>query len=120
MPPLLCVALHRPGDQLPRGQGLRPYGRGPFDRRSADGAVRPFRVGRDVLDRYRDRLSACGKRSEEQKSELQSLMRISYALLCLKKKITHTNTYTSNLNEQLHKYHEHYYHITQNTIQTTV
>src|SRR3546814_7456718 len=31
-------------------------------------------------------------RSEEHTSELQSLMRISYAVLCLKKK-THTNTY---------------------------
>src|SRR3546814_5488009 len=28
-------------------------------------------------------------RSEEQTSELQSLMRISYAVFCLKKKITH-------------------------------
>src|SRR3546814_5335717 len=30
-------------------------------------------------------------RSEEQTSELQSLMRISYAVLCLKKKINKTN-----------------------------
>src|SRR3546814_2308819 len=36
-----------------------------------------------------------GKRSEEHTSELQSLMRISYAVFCLKKKKTHsyTNTY---------------------------
>src|SRR3546814_5615647 len=31
-------------------------------------------------------------RSEEHTSELQSLMRISYDVLCLKKKINHTNT----------------------------
>src|SRR3546814_5500036 len=31
-------------------------------------------------------------RSEEHTSELQSLMRISYAVFCLKKKITKTNT----------------------------
>src|SRR3546814_6052989 len=31
------------------------------------------------------------KRSEEHTSELQSLMRISYAVFCLKKKITRTN-----------------------------
>src|SRR3546814_5886776 len=31
-------------------------------------------------------------RSEEHTSELQSLMRISYAVLCLKKKITHNKT----------------------------
>src|SRR3546814_4744155 len=30
-----------------------------------------------------------GQRSEEHTSELQSLMRISYAVFCLKKKITH-------------------------------
>src|SRR3546814_10220096 len=32
------------------------------------------------------------KRSEEHTSELQSLMRISYAVFCLKKKKTHDNT----------------------------
>src|SRR3546814_3663940 len=32
-----------------------------------------------------------GLRSEEHTSELQSLMRISYAVFCLKKKNTHTN-----------------------------
>src|SRR3546814_1167473 len=31
-----------------------------------------------------------GERSEEHTSELQSLMRISYAVFCLKKKNTHT------------------------------
>src|SRR3546814_6419341 len=33
-------------------------------------------------------------RSEEHTSELQSLMRISYAVFCLKKKINHTALYT--------------------------
>src|SRR3546814_7468494 len=33
----------------------------------------------------------CGSRSEEHTSELQSLMRISYAVFCLKKKNKHTN-----------------------------
>src|SRR3546814_2610164 len=41
----------------------------------------------------------CTKRSEEHTSELQSLMRISYAVFCLKKKnktiSTHTQTYTT-------------------------
>src|SRR3546814_1658853 len=32
-------------------------------------------------------------RSEEHTSELQSLMRISYAVFCLKKKTTHTTNY---------------------------
>src|SRR3546814_3195615 len=37
---------------------------------------------------------ATGRRSEEHTSELQSLMRISYAVFCLKKK-KHTNEYTN-------------------------
>src|SRR3546814_3593121 len=37
--------------------------------------------------------SACGvRRSEEHTSELQSLMRISYAVFCLKKKKTNTSS----------------------------
>src|SRR3546814_5086458 len=43
----------------------------------------------------------CGQRSEEHTSELQSLMRISYAVFCLKKKTTKTtskNIYTTNNN----------------------
>src|SRR3546814_5566577 len=34
-----------------------------------------------------------GKRSEEHTSELQSLMRNSYAVFCLKQKTTHTNNH---------------------------
>src|SRR3546814_4642704 len=37
----------------------------------------------------------CGKRSEEHTSELQSLMRISYAVFCLKKK-KHQTTRRTN------------------------
>src|SRR3546814_6730154 len=40
-----------------------------------------------------ERLGACRIRSEEHTSELQSLMRISYAVFCLKKK-TNTKTKT--------------------------
>src|SRR3546814_2165298 len=40
-----------------------------------------------------------GKRSEEHTSELQSLMRISYAVFCLKKK---TNTNESKLTRKQH------------------
>src|SRR3546814_2610900 len=39
-------------------------------------------------DRFGARLRALLKRSEEHTSELQSLMRISYAVFCLKKKNT--------------------------------
>src|SRR3546814_8431047 len=41
-----------------------------------------------------------GIRSEEHTSELQSLMRISYAVFCLKKKNNSTTTATSNTNQQ--------------------
>src|SRR3546814_10679598 len=37
-------------------------------------------------------MSAGASRSEEHTSELQSLMRISYAVFCLKTKTTHTDT----------------------------
>src|SRR3546814_6038446 len=38
----------------------------------------------------------CGQRSEEHTSELQSLMRISYAVFCLKKKKSTNNTKLKN------------------------
>src|SRR3546814_4266594 len=41
-------------------------------------------------------------RSEEHTSELQSLMRISYAVFCLKKKKTQ-KTKTTTLNERIHR-----------------
>src|SRR3546814_4894471 len=41
-------------------------------------------------------LSGIALRSEEHTSELQSLMRISYAVFCLKKKTTSNNIQTNN------------------------
>src|SRR3546814_2126232 len=43
----------------------------------------------DQVYRARQPVFAAIQRSEEHTSELQSLMRISYAVFCLKKKITH-------------------------------
>src|SRR3546814_6278263 len=51
---------------------------------------RHCRIGRLPLDHRRDR--HVGLRSEEHTSELQSLMRISYAVFCLKKKKSTQNT----------------------------
>src|SRR3546814_3929737 len=45
-----------------------------------------------------DAVAQSGLRSEEHTSELQSLMRISYAVFCLKKKTTKTQT-TVNQNK---------------------
>src|SRR3546814_16076993 len=55
-----------------RPDGVVPGAGGTADRRRRDRRVRPR--------------AAAGARSEEHTSELQSLMRISYAVFCLKKK----------------------------------
>src|SRR3546814_4427779 len=55
---------------------------------------------RDCPSRAKVRPSNAGCRSEEHTSELQSLMRISYAVFCLKKK-KQTDKNTTN-------YHKHY------------
>src|SRR3546814_5912992 len=57
-------------------------------------------------------LSALSRRSEEHTSELQSLMRISYAVFCLKKKkIKLRNNEESDTNlepaPELHRHHKH-------------
>src|SRR3546814_4838596 len=46
-------------------------------------------------------------RSEEHTSELQSLMRISYAVFCLKKKTTHTKNYTTTEDTRLRHIKHH-------------
>src|SRR3546814_8076481 len=46
---------------------------------------------RQAISRSVRRSSKPSKRSEEHTSELQSLMRISYAVFCLKKKTKYTN-----------------------------
>src|SRR3546814_8266433 len=62
----------------------------------------------------KDRLRFLVSRSEEHTSELQSLMRISYAVFCLKKKKNHlsiryANTNTSHCYYQTqHNNHRHY------------
>src|SRR3546814_8606262 len=46
--------------------------------------VKLARGGMDLMENY-TKLQSGGERSEEHTSELQSLMRISYAVFCLKK-----------------------------------
>ena len=53
---LLRLALHRSRDRLPGASRLRPHAGGAVGRRAEDGAVRSRQRGRDVLDRYRDRV----------------------------------------------------------------
>src|SRR3546814_7447477 len=54
---------------------------------------------RQMLPRSR----AAASRSEEHTSELQSLMRISYAVFCLKKKIYSSTPYNQSTNNLTHK-----------------
>src|SRR3546814_1649036 len=58
-------------------------------------------VAPPMAERSTDSKSTAVARSEEHTSELQSLMRISYAVFCLKKNIKRTNT----LQNSHHKYH---------------
>src|SRR3546814_8990381 len=83
LPPLVAAMQH--GDQVGDGQMAPAVGavRGGRDGR---GIRRPHRRGRPGL-RPQVRL-----RSEEHTSELQSLMRTSYAVFCLKKKNINTTT----------------------------
>src|SRR3546814_8778177 len=68
--------------------------RGIGKEQAADVAVIPS-TAKDLLRQQSGKIPRC--RSEEHTSELQSLMRISYAVFCLKKK---TNTTTSHPNKQ--------------------
>src|SRR3546814_2599930 len=45
-----------------------------------------YEAGKGLAPAWRGAVEADGERSEEHTSELQSLMRISYAVFCLKKK----------------------------------
>src|SRR3546814_10558645 len=60
--------------------------RRPFDRRNDCGQIADHRFGFDTPDEAAADIAFVDERSDEHTSELQSLMRISYAVYCLKKK----------------------------------
>src|SRR3546814_3218886 len=81
------------GEALTVGRGGRPHRAAGPRRRGADLAIVEAvifdveQVGVAVLRIFEDRAGRdVARRSEEHTSELQSLMRISYAVFCLKKK----------------------------------
>src|SRR3546814_5910867 len=86
---------HRPGERKPViGRGAAPD-LVQYDE-ALRGRLREDRRGLDHLD-HEGRAPAreiVARRSEEHTSELQSLMRISYAVFCLKKKRTTKQLYT--------------------------
>src|SRR3546814_1581861 len=78
--------------------------------RSPDGAAAALRADSGEAGRHppscdflpdfdHSRTTACVARSEEHTSELQSLMRISYAVFCLKKKISTSTRNMKKLNQ---------------------
>src|SRR3546814_11284807 len=73
-------------------RAARPAGRHALRRRAADARSRPRAGGRAEAAGRRRAVARprAEDRSEEHTSELQSLMRISYAVFCLKKKNTTT------------------------------
>src|SRR3546814_5503566 len=86
----------QPGEGFPAGHFVRVQARDILDQRGLDG-VGVVARGKDGTGHRVDVLpfgatfvgnDAGGGRSEEHTSELQSLMRISYAVFCLKKKTT--------------------------------
>src|SRR3546814_6375279 len=89
-PVLVIFGFERPG-QLGRDVGVErdhdlvahPAG---GSRRALRGAVQPRHLAEDAVKRH----ARIAERSEEHTSELQSLMRISYAVFCLNKKNTTT------------------------------
>src|SRR3546814_4320707 len=68
----------------------------PFDRSLGAARKYPLRSG-DAACRIRSARSFKPVRSEEHTSELQSLMRISYAVFCLNKKITPPHEISTHL-----------------------
>src|SRR3546814_1355638 len=85
----LPISAHPPSDFIPVAEEsglIVPLGRWALDKAAATLVEWDARAGGDCGVRVAVNLSAI--RSEEHTSELQSLMRISYAVFCLKKKKT--------------------------------
>src|SRR3546814_4509269 len=71
-----------------------------FSSAERPGSLSALRPGRRVMPKATKRLvvNLGGSRSEEHTSELQSLMRISYAVFCLKKKTQKVNDTATDAN----------------------
>src|SRR3546814_6365200 len=82
--------LCRSGRRRSNDRSPDPRLRGAADHARADRLPHPPRPRRQSRERMGDAARRGELRSEEHTSELQSLMRISYAVFCLKKK-TKTN-----------------------------
>src|SRR3546814_2854827 len=107
--PGVCVYVRRPNEALHQLVGdiiiLRQQLAGNIEGHT----VRPV-TGNSVgkaLGHLTDRpVPAYAPRSEEHTSELQSLMRISYAVFCLTKKNTPHTTHTTTQHNKTHRQHQ--------------
>src|SRR3546814_5994227 len=87
------AARARAADRRLEGEAARRAARGHRDGADPRGErERPRRAAAEHQGRAQDH-----SRSEEHTSELQSLMRISYAVFCLKKKKNQNNTKTTTI-----------------------
>src|SRR3546814_3041931 len=95
----VCSSDLKPAAGADRTDAGRAFGPGSHDRQS--GTARPVggTSGRSGGDEIQWDADPFEQRSEEHTSELQSLMRISYAVFCLKKK---KNKQTTTQNTKLH------------------
>src|SRR3546814_3612850 len=84
--PLSAVAMERKGTSTERGDEQRAVRARNQERRELTQQLRDISA----------RIAETMRRSEEHTSELQSLMRISYAVFCLKKKKNYTQKSTTN------------------------
>src|SRR3546814_3877968 len=92
----MAADLHRRAIvDLLRGKALGHHRHAQHDLRLPAGQVSGDDGAREAVAALRRRI---GQRSEEHTSELQSLMRISYAVFCLKKKNTIRHKRNNRLN----------------------
>src|SRR3546814_5867502 len=99
---------HQPRSGQETVRGMDAARGGPLmDRDRDDDPRRLLEQARQLHDQGRGRVRGRGedRRSEEHTSELQSLMRISYAVFCLKKK-KQKNTLTSTMNIKSNECHK--------------
>src|SRR3546814_6626581 len=78
----------------------RPYGTARLRAQQQPCADAPFQLAHPCAVRL-------DQRSEEHTSELQSLMRISYAVLCLKKKNSTYQSHSQKRNHRIHHPNDH-------------
>src|SRR3546814_6383844 len=108
---LVFVAQHGAGQRLLHHRLLRraPERLDVVDRRRHQPRAAPAQA-HEALLLGREQVACRGLalRSEEHTSELQSLMRISYAVFCLKKKNTHTTIRNKPIDTYMFKHYTNY------------